>query len=247
MANCQLRPPSKSSLTDLETEPASDSGIPSSQPLCPEPSVLSVVPGTPHADSPHSLPSLESRPKIPQTESFRRVASQAIVSQVSTPSAVGTIRKSSTLSQFVTPAPVRGSLLVPRGLPNDVSWGTKHEGRVDQTDVDFDEADAQIVLEIARTRRTICRLEQELAEARCMESIDLIKLYKHRAEDARKRHDYAEFDLGLTRDMVTNNFNPSKLSIVRRPNMKRSRLSSPSEHQCSKYRVTMLVYTLPHQ
>ena len=123
----------------------------------------------------------------------------------------------------------------------------KPEGHVDQTDVDFDEVDAQIVLEVARTRRTICRLEQELAEARCAESIGLVKLYKHRAEDARKRHDYAEFDLGLTRDMVTNNFNPSELSIVRRPNTKRPRLVSPNERQCSKHLVTTSVYTLSHQ
>ena len=102
----------------------------------------------------------------------------------------------------------------------------KPEGCVDQTDVDFNEVDAQIVLEVARTRRTICHLEQELTEARCAESIGLVKLYKHQAEDVRKWHDYTEFDLGLAQDMVTNNFNPSKLSIVRRANTKHPRLVS---------------------
>jgi cytochrome c1 len=171
------------------------------------------------------------------------------------------------LSQFVTPAPVRGSSLVPWGLQRDISWGTvcisacylltpnavlieyeKPEGRIDQTDMDFDKVDAQIVLEVARTRCTICRLEQELVEARYAESIGLVKLYKHWAEDARKQHDYAEFDLGLARDVVTNNFNPSELLIMRRPNTKRLHLSSPSEYQrTSKYLISMLVYTSSHQ
>ena len=167
MANCQLHPPLKSSLTDLETKPASDNGVSSSQPLCPEPSIFSVVPRTLHADSPHFLPSSdlipESCPKLPQTESFHQVAPQAIVSHVSTSCMVGAIRKPSMLSQFVTPAPVRGSTLVPQGLSKDISWGMvsilvcflltlnatlikhkKTEGRVDQTDVDFNEVDAQI-------------------------------------------------------------------------------------------------------
>ena len=120
----------------------------------------------------------------------------------------------------------------------------KPEGCIDQTDVDSNKVDAQIVLEVARMRRTICCLEQELTEAQCAESIGLVKLYKHQAEDARKRHDYAEFDLGLARDMVTNNFNPSKLSIVCRSNTKRPRLSSLNEHQHSKYLVMTSVYTI---
>jgi hypothetical protein len=118
----------------------------------------------------------------------------------------------------------------------------------DQTDMDFNEVDAQIVLEVARTCRTICRLEQELVEARYAESIGLVKLYKHWAEDVRKQHDYTEFDLGLTRDVVTNNFNHSELLIMRRPNTKYLRLSSPSEHQhTSKYLISTLVYTSSHQ
>ena len=74
----------------------------------------------------------------------------------------------------------------------------KTEGHVDQTDVDFDEVDAQIVLEIARTHHTIYHLEHELAETWCAEGQGLVKLYKHQAEDAKKQQDYAKFDLGLT-------------------------------------------------
>jgi hypothetical protein len=117
MVNCQLHLPSESFLTDLETELASDSGTSSSQPLRPEPSILSTIPGTPHADLPCSLPSPdfvpELHPKIPQTEPFRRVASQAIVSYVGTPSAVGAIRKPSMLSQFV----LQTHINFPRFLP----------------------------------------------------------------------------------------------------------------------------------
>ena len=73
----------------------------------------------------------------------------------------------------------------------------KTEGCVDQTDVDFDEVDAQIVLEITRTHCTICHLEHELTETQCAEGQGLVKLYKHWAEDTKKQQDYAEFDLGL--------------------------------------------------
>ena len=101
---------------DLETEPASESSI--LQPLHWEPSLLNIVSGTPHEDSPHSIPSpdltLQSHPKVPQAEPFCQSGAQATLAHVSTPSAVGAIRKSNMLS-FVTPAPVRarGSLLVP--------------------------------------------------------------------------------------------------------------------------------------
>lgn len=120
----------------------------------------------------------------------------------------------------------------------------KPEGHIDQTDSDFDEIDAQLVLEAARTRRTVCRLEQELAEARYAESTTLAKLYKHRAEDAKKRQEYAEFDLGLARERMTSNSNVSDLSIVRRPNAKRPRISSPSENQLrSKYHSLCLCFS----
>ena len=143
------------------------------------------------------------------------------------------------LSQFITPTPIRGSMLVPQGLPKDISWcmvsisvcflltlnatlieHKKTEGHVDQTDMDFDEVDAQIVLEIARTHRIICHLEHELAETQCAEGQGLIKLYKHQAEDVKKQQDYAEFDLGLVQDMVTSNFSSSELLIMCKPNTK---------------------------
>ena len=109
----------------------------------------------------------------------------------------------------------------------------------DQTDSDFDETNAQLVLKVARMYHTVCRLEQELAEARCTESIALVKLYKHWAEDAKKQHDYAEFDLGVARDMMTSNSNPMQLSVARRPNTKCPCLSSPSEHQHSSKCLVM--------
>ncbi|KAF8417100.1 hypothetical protein L210DRAFT_3511522 [Boletus edulis BED1] len=245
MANSQFLPASESSLTDLETEPSSESGIP--QATHSELSALSVVPETPHANSPHSFPYPDpipqSRPWMPLTQP-RRVVPQA-TSHIGTPSAVGAIQKSNVLSRFVTPAPIKGSSFVPRDLAK-ISWITvgvsahslqiqrssikKPGDHADQAESDFDEKDAQLVLEAARARRAVCRLEQELAEARCAESMTLVKLYKYRAEDARKQHDYAEFDLGLARDLVTSNPNASDLSIVRRPNAKRLRLSSPGEN-----------------
>ena len=60
----------------------------------------------------------------------------------------------------------------------------KTESHINQTDLDFDEMDSQLVLEVARICHTICCLEQKLAKAWCLENITLVKLYKHWAKDA---------------------------------------------------------------
>lgn len=110
------------------------------------------------------------------------------------------------------------------------------------TDSDFDETDAQLVLEVARARRVVTRLMQEIAEAHCTESIALVNLYKHRAGDAKKRNEFAEFDLGLARDAITSKSNISTgMSVIRRSNAKRPRFSSPSNRQSGSKRFCTLV------
>jgi hypothetical protein len=99
-------------------------------------------------------------------------------------------------------------------------------------DKEFDEEEAQLGLELARARHIVCRLERELAEARCAESIALVGLYKHRAEGARTRHDHAEYDLGLARDLVTRKGSSSwNISVIGKPSAKRPRLASPGDHK----------------
>lgn len=116
---------------------------------------------------------------------------------------------------------------------------------IDLPDSEFDETDAQLVLEVARARRGVSRLVQELAEARCAESIALVNLYKRRATDAKKQNDYAEYDLGFARDMVTRKHKPPPVvSVVRRPFAKRARLSSPSDRHSGSKCFKVLVHIL---
>ena len=119
MGNSHSHAVSKSSLTDLEAEPASKSGF--SQALGFKPFILGAIPRTPHADSSCPLPSPDLHPKLPQTELHNQVST---VSHIGTSSAVGTIWKSSMLFHFVTPTPPtsRGLISVPQGLPKNISW-----------------------------------------------------------------------------------------------------------------------------
>ncbi|KAF8126380.1 hypothetical protein EV363DRAFT_1401893 [Boletus edulis] len=222
--------PSESSLTDLET--GSESGV--LQPLSRNHTVSSIVPETPQANSfssalppPDSL--RESRLKITQIEQLRRIAPSTIP-HVGTPSAVGAIRKSSSSLQIATPAVSRGlSSLSRSSIRKGISVEPYMGNDVSLTmDKEFDEEEAQLGLELARARHIVCRLERELAEARCAESIALVGLYKHRAEGARTRHDHAEYDLGLARDLVTRKGSSSwNISVIGKPSAKCPRLASP--------------------
>ncbi|KAF8419238.1 hypothetical protein L210DRAFT_3510805 [Boletus edulis BED1] len=239
MVNCQLYPPSESSLTDIETGPSSDCGA--LQPLCRNPTISSIVPETPRTDSSSSFlpppdPVRESHLKISQTDLPRRAALPTNP-HVGTPSAVGAIRKSNGFLPIATPAVARGPSSLPRSFAMDISMKPLITGYADPTDSEFNETDAQFVLELARVCHNVCRLEQELAEARYSESMALVNLYKHRAECAKKQHDYAEFDLGHARDLAIRNPHSSQmLSVIRRPNPKCPRLSSPGE----QHRGTLL-------
>jgi hypothetical protein len=74
---------------------------------------LSVVPGTPNADTLEFFPSSDPPQACVQPFPNARQAHRAGAALVGTPSAVGAIRvrKSSTMSQFMTPAPIRSSPL----------------------------------------------------------------------------------------------------------------------------------------
>ena len=106
----------------------------------------------------------------------------------------------------------------------------KSEGHVDQTDMEFDKEDAQLVLEAAQACQAVCCLKQELAKAHCVKSGTLLKLYKYWANGTKKRHDHTEFDLDVTQDAVTSNPNTSDMSVVCRANTKHPHmLSSPAK------------------
>lgn len=113
--------PSLSSITDRENEPASDGGPGIPQHLPSELSIsLATVPETPHGSFPHcKFPSSDhsiptSSPNAPPPEVKRRPRITPFGITIGTPSAVGAIRKSHTVLQFATPAPVKGSPLVPQ-------------------------------------------------------------------------------------------------------------------------------------
>ncbi|KAF8452787.1 hypothetical protein L210DRAFT_3499643 [Boletus edulis BED1] len=152
MVNCQLYPPSESSLTDIETGPSSDCGA--LQPLRRNPTISSIVPETPRTDSSSSFlpppdPVRESHLKISQTDLPRRAALPTNP-HVGTLSAVGAIRKSNGFLPIATPAVARGPSSLPRSFAMDISMKPLITGYADPTDSEFNETDAQFVLELAR-------------------------------------------------------------------------------------------------
>lgn len=64
--------------------------------------------------------------------------------------------------------------------------------------------DARLVLEVAKARRVVCQLEQDLAKAKNEETLVLCNLYKYRAEEAGKRLEEAEYDIGHVRNSLRN-------------------------------------------
>ncbi|KAF8123050.1 hypothetical protein EV363DRAFT_1180939 [Boletus edulis] len=151
MVNCQLYPPSESSLTDIETGPSSDCGA--LQPLRRNPTISSIVPETPRTDSSSSFlpppdPVRESHLKISQTDLPRRAALPTNP-HVGTPSVVGAIHKSNGFLPIATPAVARGPSSLPRSFAMDISMKPLITGYADPTDSEFNETDAQFVLELA--------------------------------------------------------------------------------------------------
>jgi len=136
--------------------------------------------------------------------SLSRAASGHVVG---TPSAFGAIRarKPSPLSQSMTLAPTRGSPLatndfvVPEPAYDHDEWGASD---AQAEELAFENEEAQLLLEVARARRTICRLERELAEAKSEENICLGRLYRHRAEEAERRLASAEYEVGYVRNRM---------------------------------------------
>ncbi|KAF8121266.1 hypothetical protein EV363DRAFT_1406395 [Boletus edulis] len=194
----------------MKPDQSSDCGA--LQPLRRNPTISSIVPETPRTDSSSSFlpppdPVRESHLKISQTDLPRRAALPTNP-HVGTPSAVGAIRKSNGFLPIATPAVARGPSSLPRSFAMDISMKPLITGYADPTDSEFNETDAQFVLELARVRHNPCYSES-----------------------------MALFDLGHARDLATRNPHSSQmLSVIRRPNPKRPRLSSPGE----QHRGTLL-------
>ncbi|KAF8548698.1 hypothetical protein OG21DRAFT_1516024 [Imleria badia] len=155
----------------------------------------------PVSSQPSSLPNIRV-PHVPRTT----VNANGFI--VGTPSAVGAIRprKSSTIPQLLTHAPTRRSPLAVNNpvVPQSVLVHNYDE-LSDPEGLEFEREDARLVLEVARSRRTICRLEQQLAQAKIDENIALCTLFKYRAEEAERRLEGAEYDIGCVRNMMRSN------------------------------------------
>ena len=76
---------------------------------------------------------------------------------------------------------------------------------LDPEQLEFDKEEAQLVLEVARVRRTTCQLEQELAQSRCSEGTAIANLYKYWAEEAGRKLASAEYDIGRIRNTLRTN------------------------------------------
>ncbi|KAG6369844.1 hypothetical protein JVT61DRAFT_13402 [Boletus reticuloceps] len=152
--------PSESSLTDLETEASSESAL--FQRHLRQTLFQAPFP-------PNSL--RESHLKITETEQLHRIA-PSTVPHVGTPSAFGAIHKSSGSLQIAIPAVSHGSSLSRSSICRGIFVEPQMGNNVSLTlDKEFDEEEAQLGLELARARHTICRLERELVEARCQRAL----------------------------------------------------------------------------
>ncbi|KAI6029120.1 hypothetical protein PISMIDRAFT_17565 [Pisolithus microcarpus 441] len=74
--------------------------------------------------------------------------------------------------------------------------GQVGEEEEEEEHVEGDEA--KLVLEVARAQHKICCIKQQLSTARLKEIDGLGNLYRFRAEDAERKLQYADFDLGHT-------------------------------------------------
>ncbi|KAN0088192.1 hypothetical protein V8E55_005249 [Tylopilus felleus] len=171
---------------------------------------LSTVRGISSADTVQSFPSLVLVPVFPNPHVTQVPRTTTVL--VGTPSAVGAIRvnrKSHTLSLFKTYAPIRRSPLALQGSRTSKNTNTTHanhdsDNSPDPEQVEFAMEDARLVLEVAKARRVVCQIEQDLAKAKNEETLVLCNLYKYRAEEAGKRLEEAEYDIGHVRNSLRN-------------------------------------------
>ncbi|KAI5988813.1 hypothetical protein EDD15DRAFT_2462778, partial [Pisolithus albus] len=173
---------------------------------------VATVPGTPGADSGCSsfvLPSISSASRC-------KPGSNTIRAQ-GTPLAVGVVRgwkPNAIPSSLITPSHAN-----PSGLSSSLLKSSMLKTAVSQEDDDAQHAptsisdadqdgseqeEARFLLEVARAQRLVRSIEQELAKAKLKENIALGELYKFRAEEAERRLEIVEFELGCMRNSMRN-------------------------------------------
>ncbi|KAI6013711.1 hypothetical protein BKA83DRAFT_4560155 [Pisolithus microcarpus] len=187
---------------------------------------VATIPGTPGANSGCSsfvLPSISSASRC-------KPGSNTIRAQ-GTPLAVGIVRgwkPNAIPSSLITPSHAN-----PSGLSSSLLKSSMLKTAVSQEDDDAqhvptsisdadqdgsEQEEARFLLEVARAQRLVRSIEQELAKAKLKENIALGELYKFHAEEAERRLELVEFELGCMRNSMRN-------STVALDN-------EPSDHKC---------------
>ncbi|KAI5982919.1 hypothetical protein EDD15DRAFT_2202410 [Pisolithus albus] len=180
----------------------------------------SFVPETPDANISYSQQILP----LPPSSSVPRIAPSNTTTSLirGTPAAIGLFRARKSLTTLPpyspfpyhnyalnftvrSPMPTQNVLVRTEVSTEDGGEGER-VGEEEEEDEERAERDeAKLVLEVARAQRKVCRAEQQLSIARIEETDALGNLYRFRAEDAERKLNHAEFDLGYVRHSIRKN------------------------------------------
>ncbi|KIK14015.1 hypothetical protein PISMIDRAFT_17581 [Pisolithus microcarpus 441] len=175
----------------------------------------SVVPETPDANISYSQQIL---PVLPSSSVPQIVPSNTSTSLIQgTPAAIGLFRARKSLTMLPpytspfpyhnytlnftvrSPVPTQNMLVQTEKVSTEDGGEGERVGEAEEEDEERVERDeAKLVLEVARVQRKVCRAKQQLSIARIKETNALGNLYRFRAEDAERKLNHAEFDLGHT-------------------------------------------------
>ncbi|KAI6033738.1 hypothetical protein BKA83DRAFT_4536640 [Pisolithus microcarpus] len=206
----------------------------------------SVVPETPNANISYSQQIL---PVLPSSSVPRIVPSNTSTSLIrGTPATIGLFRARKslpTLPPYTSPFPYHNyalnftvrspvptqNMLVQTEVSTEDGGEGEQVGEEEEEDEERVERDeAKLVLEVARAQRKVCRTEQQLSIAKIEETDALGNLYWFRAEDAERKLNHAEFDLGHVRHSIQKN----GVSLCDLP-------STRKHHRMSDNRLTSMV------
>ncbi|KAI6019357.1 hypothetical protein BKA83DRAFT_4495400 [Pisolithus microcarpus] len=181
----------------------------------------SVVPETPDANISYSQQIL---PVLPSSSVPRIVPSNTSTSLIrGTPATIGLFRARKSLTMlplYTSPFPYHNyalnftvrspvptqNVLVRTEVSTEDGGEGERVGEEEEEDEERAERDeVKLVLEVARAQRKVCRAKQQLSIARIEETDALGNLYRFRAEDAERKLNHAEFDLGHVRHSIRKN------------------------------------------
>ncbi|KIK20407.1 hypothetical protein PISMIDRAFT_13003 [Pisolithus microcarpus 441] len=209
----------------LTNPPVENENSRADQAVSPSESGMSVCSGDLSARVASDSPKFASVPETPIVNSTMNPPSpvQPIISSDAvlprgTPSAIGALRlcRSAVYQPYSTPF---RNLSINPVSPKTTYMSTEGaDGEGD--DIDLEREEANFVLEAACAQRNVCILEQQLAAAKVEETVALGNLYWFRAQEAERKLEDANIDVGRIRHDIR------KSGVALHNSCKRRRASS---------------------